>query len=264
MKAILDAAGLQCSEIECDTSKQVFTGLQLNHENRILSLEASRIWKLRLGLELAARQRHLAGDQVAKLIGHNTWSCQRFAHTFGPLAGGYGPRSPRNFDGLRHHCRFSTAILPALGLCGYMLRMPRVGHVGATELRVAGVILRMLRRQAAVRSGGGFRRNNLSALVDQCWLKVGGESTQKPPGLDSKKCTKKIVLTCIRPLWEARKRVFSQCLLIALPSKMCHPPNFSPSLPGTSCVKVSGGTIGDVAGRGQSSCHGVASCVSVY
>ena len=32
VKATLDAAGLQCSEIESDTSKQVFTSLQLNHE----------------------------------------------------------------------------------------------------------------------------------------------------------------------------------------------------------------------------------------
>ena len=34
VKTSLDAAGLQCSEVEADTSKQVFTGLQLNHETR--------------------------------------------------------------------------------------------------------------------------------------------------------------------------------------------------------------------------------------
>ena len=34
-----------------------------------MSLEASRIWRLRLGLEFAARQRDLTGDQLAKLIG---------------------------------------------------------------------------------------------------------------------------------------------------------------------------------------------------
>ena len=56
VKATLDAAGLQCSEIVSDTSKQVFTGLQLNHETWVLSLEAFRIWRLRLGLELAAHQ----------------------------------------------------------------------------------------------------------------------------------------------------------------------------------------------------------------
>ena len=46
MKA-LDATGLQCSEIEADTSRQVFTGLRLDHESGILSLEDSRIWRLR-------------------------------------------------------------------------------------------------------------------------------------------------------------------------------------------------------------------------
>ena len=61
----LDAAGLQCSEVEADTSKQVFTGLQLDHKTGVLSLEACRIWRLRRGLEYAARQRHLTGDQVA-------------------------------------------------------------------------------------------------------------------------------------------------------------------------------------------------------
>ena len=59
---LVDAAGLQCSETGSDTSQQVFTGLQLDHKTRVLSLEASRIWRLRRGLECAARQRHLSGD----------------------------------------------------------------------------------------------------------------------------------------------------------------------------------------------------------
>ena len=37
--------GLQCAEVEADTSRQVFTGLQLNHETGMLSLEALRIWR---------------------------------------------------------------------------------------------------------------------------------------------------------------------------------------------------------------------------
>ena len=61
----LDAAGLQCSEVEADTSKKVFTSLQLDHKTGVLSLEASRIWRLRRGLEYPARQRHLTSDQVA-------------------------------------------------------------------------------------------------------------------------------------------------------------------------------------------------------
>ena len=70
LQATLDAAGLQCSEVEADTSKQVFTGLQLDHKTGVLFLEASRIWRMRRGLVHAARLRHFRGDQVAKLIGH--------------------------------------------------------------------------------------------------------------------------------------------------------------------------------------------------
>ena len=39
VKATLDAAGLQCSEVEADTSRQVFKGLQLDHDTGILSLD---------------------------------------------------------------------------------------------------------------------------------------------------------------------------------------------------------------------------------
>ena len=66
VKATKDAAGLQCSEVEADSSEQVFTGLQLDHETGMLSLEASRIWRLRRGLEFASRQNVL-------LV--TTWSC---------------------------------------------------------------------------------------------------------------------------------------------------------------------------------------------
>ena len=61
VKMTLDAAGLQCTEVEADTSRQVFTGLQLDDQTGVLSLEASRIWRLRHGLGFAARQRHLTG-----------------------------------------------------------------------------------------------------------------------------------------------------------------------------------------------------------
>ena len=52
VKATVDAAGLQCSEVEADSSNHVFTRLQLDHETRKLPLDASRIWRLRHGLEL--------------------------------------------------------------------------------------------------------------------------------------------------------------------------------------------------------------------
>ena len=109
MKATLDAAGLQCSEVESDTSKQVFTGLQLNHETGILSLEASRTWRLRLGLVFAAPKTSY-WRPGAKLIGHITWSCllrrpaaslvnarYRFARTFGPRSGRVWPAVAQEF-----------------------------------------------------------------------------------------------------------------------------------------------------------------------
>ena len=63
----------------------------------------------------AARQRRLAGDQVAKLVGHITWSCllrfsalslinagYRFARTFGPRSGRLWPsrRARTPLDGV--------------------------------------------------------------------------------------------------------------------------------------------------------------------
>ena len=66
VKATLGTAGLQCSEIESEKSRQVSTGLRLDYESGISSLEDSRIWRLRHGLEFAACQKQLTGDQVAK------------------------------------------------------------------------------------------------------------------------------------------------------------------------------------------------------
>ena len=250
VKAALDAAGLQCSEVEADTSSLVITGQQLDHESGILSLEASRIWRLRHGLEFAARQKQLTGDQVVKLIAHITWNCllrrlalslitagYRFARTFGSRSGRLWSR---NSDGLRHCCRSSRKTLPVLGHRGSMLRMPLVEHVGAMELHVAGVIQWLLRRQAAVRSDGGFLRRSSSALDDQFWSNMNAKC-KKPVGLESKTYTKLIVLICI-PLWLVTcRRIFRQCLMIELSSKMYHRPSYSPSLLGASCSEVSGG-----------------------
>ena len=82
----------------------------MDHKTGVLSLEASRIWRLRRGLEFAARQRHVTGDQVAKLIWHITWSCllrrpavslinarYRFARTFGPRSGRVWPAVAQEF-----------------------------------------------------------------------------------------------------------------------------------------------------------------------
>ena len=118
----------------------------------------------------------------------------------------------------------SCQSLVAVGLCYGCLWW---GHVEAAELRVAGMILRMLRRQAAVLRSGGFPRKILSAFGDQCWLKVSGKRT-KLSGLESKMCTKKIVLTCIPPLWWHAREFSVDAFLIALPSNMYRPPYFSP------------------------------------
>ena len=106
--------------MRADTSKQVFTGLQLDHKTGVLSLEASRIWQLRRGLKYAARQRHVTGDQLAKLIGHITLSCllrrlalslvnagYRFARTF-------GPRSGRMWPAVAQELRWIASLLPLL------------------------------------------------------------------------------------------------------------------------------------------------------
>ena len=127
VKVALDAAGLQCSEVEADTSKQVFTALQLDHNTGVLSQEASRICRLRRGLEYAARQRHLTGDQVAKFIGHITWSCllrrpalslinagYRFARTFGPRSGWVWPAVAQEFRWIASLLSLVTCNLASL------------------------------------------------------------------------------------------------------------------------------------------------------
>ena len=112
--------------------------------------------------------------------------------------------------------------------------------MGATESRVAGVTQWMRLRQGAVQNGGGFRRKNFSALDYQPWSNLRGK-LKKPLGLELRTCEKLVVLTCILRWLGTCGEVFMQCLMITLSSKMCHQPSYSPSLPGASCLKVSGG-----------------------
>ena len=144
----MDAAGLQCSEVESDTSKQVFTGLQLNHEDWDIVVGSFSNLAVASWSGVATRQRHLTGDQVAKLlrrcpVTHQCWIS--FFHGPSDLVAGCGPRSPKSFDGLRDCYRFAIAILPVHGLRGSMLQMLLVEHHVAAELRVACVILEMCR-----------------------------------------------------------------------------------------------------------------------
>ena len=50
VKASLNASGLQCSEVEADSSRQILTGLHVHQETGLLSMEASRKCRLRLAL----------------------------------------------------------------------------------------------------------------------------------------------------------------------------------------------------------------------
>ena len=111
-KTTLDAAGLQASEVEADASSQLFTRLQLDHKTGVLSLEASRIWRLRSGLEHASRQRHLPGTHVAKFFLGGTCCVVLpcLSSMLGvvkhirldPEADGCGPPLRKSFDGSRH------------------------------------------------------------------------------------------------------------------------------------------------------------------
>ena len=113
----------------------------------VLYLEASRIWRLRSGLEHASRQRHLTVNQVAKFIGahhvelHAASSClvshlcwvSFCTYLWIPEADGCGLPLRKNSDGSRHCCHFSLATLPFLGRRGSMLQMLRVKHMGTRE-----------------------------------------------------------------------------------------------------------------------------------
>ena len=179
VKATVDAAGLQCFEDEADASRQDFTGLRLDHETGILSLQASRIW-LRHGLEFAACQKQLTGDQVAKLIGHITWSCLLRRPALSLINAGYrcagtfGPRSGRLWPAVAQEIRFSSPWSPwvyAADASGEAR-----GGYGVTRLTQW-----MLRRQAAVQNGGGYMQKNLSAFDDQPWSNTSGKC-RKPVG----------------------------------------------------------------------------------
>ena len=114
----LDAAGLQCSEVQADTSKQVITGLQLDHKTGVLSLEASPIWRVRRGLEFAARQKQLTGDQVAEIINRTTWICLLRRPALSLINAGcrrarsFGPRSGRLWPSVAQEFPWIASLLP--------------------------------------------------------------------------------------------------------------------------------------------------------
>ena len=157
VKAALDTAGLQCSEVEADVTRQVFTGLQLNHETVWLSLDASRIWRPPCCVVLHCRSSML-GTGLRKRLVRVVVNC--------------GQRSHRNSGGLPRCCRFSVAALPVHCHLGFKPRMPQEGHVVAMASRAVGAISGMLRRQGGVLSDGGFLLRSLLALCARCYWKV--------------------------------------------------------------------------------------------
>ena len=92
-------------------------------------------------------------------------------------------------------------------------------------LRITNVILKRLpraRRSVLIENERKARK--------AAWLGVVDEHVDKRVDLHP-------------PFLGACKRVFSQCLVIALSLKMCHPSYHSPSLPGACCLEVSGGSL---------------------
>ena len=171
---------------------------------------------------------------MAKMIGHITWSCllRRPAMSL-PEAGGYGPRSPRN-----------SALLP-LFTCN--LASPWLPWVHATDASGGArggyeVTRRWCDPVVAAAAGScaerwRFLRKSLPALDVRLWAGMSGKC-RRPAGFEPKRHTKSVVLTCILLWLEIRKKIFTQCLMIALSPKICRHPNYSPSLLGASCLEV--------------------------
>ena len=236
VKATLDAAGLQCSEVDADTSRQVFT-----------------VWRLRLGLEFAVRQKQLTGDQVAKSIGHSLGAACCVVlpclssmlgvvlHVLSdPEADGCGPWSPKSSDGSRHRCRSSLATLPVL-LSPWVSATDASG--GARE--GCGVTRRWCDPVDAAAAGSCAERWRFSEeefiSARRSVLVEHEQKVQKATWLGVEDIHGESRVDLHPPLLVTCRRVFSQCLMIALSSKMYHPPYYSPSPSGPSCLEASGG-----------------------
>ena len=224
VKVTLDAAGLQFSEFEADTSRQVFTVHQLDHESGILSLVA-RIWRLRHALEfvrslLVTRWPNelvtSLGAVYCVVLLCLSSMLGIVLHVLSDLeADGCGLLSLTNSDRSRPCCPSSLASPWSPWVYA---TDASVEHVGAMELHVTGVL--SARRSALVE----HERKVLKAS----WL--GVENTHEACRVD------------LHPsLVGDMREMFMQCLMIALSWKMCHRPYYSPSLPGASCLEVSGG-----------------------
>ena len=142
----------------------------------------------------------------------------RFARTF-------GPRSGRLWLAVAHEFKWIASLLPLL-TCNRA--SPWSPWVYATDAF------------GGARGGNGVTRRWCDpedvAAAGRCaerWRFSAEESISARRSV--------LVDSELPPLRVARKRVFSQCFWIVLPSTKYHPQYFSPSLPGASCLAVSGG-----------------------
>ena len=113
--------------------------------------------------------------------------------------------------------------LPVLGPRGSMLQMPLGGSRGGY-----GVTRRWCDPVDASAAGSCAERWRFSAeefISARRSVTVENERKvrKKPVGLESRTYTKLIVLTCIPPWLVTCRRIFSQCLMIALPSTILQP-----------------------------------------
>ena len=248
VKVALDAAGLRCSEVETDTSKQVFTGLQLNHKTGVPPLEASRIWRLRRGLEYAARERdilrgirwpsywahHLELPGASSCLVSHQCRVSFCAHFRILKRAGLARSRPGNpLD-----CVISAASHLQSCRHGFMPRMPLVPPEEATVLRVAHVILRRVRQQAAVHSDGGFPPKSSSALENEpessktsAWLGVKDVDEENRVDLHPS------LSGGMQENFQSMP--FDRAVFENVPSVLPQPK----CLPGASCLEVSGGNL---------------------
>ena len=182
---------------------------------------------------------------MAKLIGHITWSCPlrrpalslinavyRFVHYLRTskrtvvACGRPGIQVDRVIASAPH-----VQPCQSLGHHGSVLQMPRVERMGATESRVAGVTQR-----DAVATGRCAQWWRFSAdefisarpsALDELELEAQKASWL---GVEDMREASSVDLL----LLETRVKIFTQCLMIALSSKMYHRPYCRPSLPGAS------------------------------
>ncbi len=154
VKVTLDAAGLQCSEVEADTAWRW---------KPLASGGCDVVWSL-------LHWSSMEGIASRALSDHE--------------AGGYGPQSPRNSAGLRHYCRFSLAILPVLGRHGFTPRTPRSGARGGV-----GVTSRKCDPETVAAAGSCAERWRFSAeefiSTRRSVLIENERKLRKPLGLES-------------------------------------------------------------------------------